>query len=88
MHRDHAAVFAWQLTSSFHPAWRAAAASVALAVLVALVDVPILLGWLVLGHTWSAGEVGILLTALVAAAFGLRALRPSANGPRRTAHSS
>ena len=83
-----AAVAGWHLSSSFHLAWRVASPVVAVVAVVALVDLPILLGWLVLGHTWLAGEVGIVLTALVAAVFGLRALRRSGNGPRTTAHTS
>jgi hypothetical protein len=83
-----AAVLGWQLSSAFHPVWRIAALVVAVVAVVALVDLPILLGWLVLGHTWLAEELGIVLTAIVAAVFGMRALGTSGNGLRRTAHTS
>jgi hypothetical protein len=39
---------------------------------VAAVDVPILIGWVLLGRTWLAEELGIILTAVAAVVLGIR----------------
>jgi hypothetical protein len=56
---------------------------------VAAVDVPILLGWVLLGRTWLAEELGIILTAVAAVVLGTRWVirgRGAAQGhERRTA---
>lgn len=39
---------------------------------VAAVDVPILVGWVLLGRTWLAEELGIILTAVAAVVLGTR----------------
>lgn len=54
---------------------------------VAAVDVPILLGWVLLGRTWLAEELGIILTAVAAVVLGTRWVirgRGTGQGQERT----
>lgn len=44
----------------------------------AAVNLPILLGWALLGRTWLAEEVGVMLTAVAAIALGTRGLSAGA----------
>jgi hypothetical protein len=51
---------------------------------VAAVDVPILLGWVLLGRTWLAEELGIILTAVAAVVLDTRwVIRGRGAGQRR-----
>ena len=53
--------------------WRRVLASLAfLALLILMVDLPILIGWQIFGTVWIADELGIILTALLALGCGAR----------------
>ena len=54
---------------------RVLAALIALVALFAAVNLPILLAWQVVGSTWYAEEVGIVLTAVAALVVGVGWLR-------------
>ena len=61
---------AWRLAAGTSP-WRRMVALIAACVaLLALVDLPILVGWWILGPVWIAEELGILLTSLLAVVAG------------------
>ena len=69
------AVHAWW--SPAEVLWRRALTVVLVVVaFVAAVNVPILLGWALLGRTWMAEELGVLLTAVAAVVLGFRWVRP------------
>ncbi|GAB3273781.1 hypothetical protein GCM10027449_11510 [Sinomonas notoginsengisoli] len=61
----------WFLVPSTKARWRILAVLVFLVGLVLMIDLPILIGWQVLGHVWIAEELGIILTALVALGAGV-----------------
>ena len=61
---------AWRLAAGISPWRRMVALIAACFALVALVDLPILVGWWILGPVWIAEELGILLTSLLALAAG------------------
>jgi hypothetical protein len=61
---------AWYLPSTLKIWPRALASAAFLAVLVLMVDLPILIGWQLFGNIWIAEELGIILTALIAVGLG------------------
>jgi hypothetical protein len=68
------AIRAWYLPRTLKVWPRVLATLASLIVLVLMVDLPILIGWQLFGHTWVAEELGIVLTALVALVIGVRGL--------------
>jgi hypothetical protein len=66
---------AWHSPSANRLWSRVFAVLVALAAVVAAVNLPILVGWQIFGRTWFAEEVGVLVTAPLAMLLGQRWLR-------------
>lgn len=65
-----ASVRAWYLLGNANT-WKRMLMSLAfIAVLILMVDLPILIGWQIFGAVWIAGELGIILTALVGLVLG------------------
>jgi hypothetical protein len=62
----------WFLVHTTKVWWRILAVLVFLVGLVLMIDLPILIGWQVLGHVWIAEELGIIIAALVALGAGIR----------------
>lgn len=52
--------------------YRPVAVLVVVVAFAAAVNLPILLGWVLLGRTWLAEEVGVLLTAVAVIVLGVR----------------
>ncbi|MGI8999285.1 MAG: hypothetical protein ACR2GO_06215 [Candidatus Limnocylindria bacterium] len=66
---------AWYLPSSTRTLWRVLSAAAALLAVVAAINlgsllVGSLLAWVVIGETWFAGEVGLVLVAVLALVVG------------------
>lgn len=61
---------AWYLPGTLKIWPRVLAAIAFLAVLVLMVDAPILIGWQLFGRIWIAEELGVMLTALIAVGLG------------------
>lgn len=70
-----AGIQAWYLSAAWKTWGRVLAVLVSAVLVVAMVDLPILLGRQIFGPGWQAEETGVVLTALVALGVGVRWLR-------------
>lgn len=71
---------AWYLPNSSKVGWRVLSSAVALLALVTAVNLPILLAYVVMGETWLAEEMGIILVALLALSFGIMWIKRNHHG--------
>ena len=76
-----AVMWTWQARSTAPVHGRVLAVLLAVVAFVAAVNLPILVGWQLLGRTWVAEEVGVVMTALLAVAVGHRWLRSGSGRP-------
>ena len=70
-----AGIRAWHSSFATRLPHRILCALAGLVAFVAAVNLPIPIAWQILGHTWFAEEVGVLLTASLSVALGQRWLR-------------
>lgn len=70
-----AVAWTWQSRPAAPIFGRVLSVLAAVVAFVAAVNLPILVGWQVFGRSWVAEEVGVVMTALLAVAFGHRWLK-------------
>lgn len=71
---------AWYLPNSSKVRWRVLSSVMAVLAVVAAVNLPILLAYVVMGKTWLAEETGIILVALLALGFGVMWIKRDHHG--------
>lgn len=71
---------AWYLPNLSKVRWRVLSSVMAVLAVVAAVNLPILLAYVVMGKTWLAEETGIILVALLALDFGVMWIKRDHHG--------